>query len=308
MSKKSAAKQQQQQVVASSNSQAAMSQLQPQNQPQAGLQTRKRQKLCGQQQPARTSPAKSEAEEAEEAEEEEELVEEVLEEVEEAAEEVENRLRQELEAQRQQVGAAELGASQTQRLKQEANKALGPVGANVCAACARPIRERYLLEALGKQWHEDCLKCACCDCRLGEVGSSLFTHSNKLLCRRDFLRIFGRQGQCAACQRPIPPYELVMRANENAYHLDCFSCQNCRYRFCVGDRFHLTQRHKVICILCHTDAGAANLGAQESSLSASSPPPPLPPLPTGQPGGQLEAPTGSGELKPVVSVAGAAVG
>ena len=24
-------------------------------------------------------------------------------------------------------------------------------------------------------WHEDCLKCGCCDCRLGEVGHSLYT-------------------------------------------------------------------------------------------------------------------------------------
>lgn len=124
---------------------------------------------------------------------------------------------------------------------------------NTCAACHKPIRERYLLVALDKQWHEDCLKCACCDCRLGEVGSSLFTHSDKILCRRDFLRIFGQQGNCAACKRSIPPYELVMRANENAYHMDCFNCQQCQYRFCVGDRFHLTDSQRIVCLLCHAE-------------------------------------------------------
>uniref|UniRef100_A0A8C7K3W1 LIM domain only protein 3 n=1 Tax=Oncorhynchus kisutch TaxID=8019 RepID=A0A8C7K3W1_ONCKI len=36
-----------------------------------------------------------------------------------------------------------------------------------CAGCNRKIKDRYLLKALDK-WHEDCLKCACCDCRLGE--------------------------------------------------------------------------------------------------------------------------------------------
>lgn len=107
--------------------------------------------------------------------------------------------------------------------------------------------------ALEKKWHEDCLKCACCDCRLGEVGSSLFTHSDKILCRRDFLRIFGQHGNCAACKRSIPPYELVMRANTNAYHMDCFACQQCHYRFCVGDRFHLTESHKIICLVCFSD-------------------------------------------------------
>lgn len=129
-------------------------------------------------------------------------------------------------------------------------------GENICAACARPIKERYLLVALDKQWHEDCLKCACCDCRLGEVGSSLFTHADKILCRRDFLRIFGRAGHCAACKKSIPPYELVMRAQENAYHMDCFACQQCQYRFCVGDRFHLTEAHCIVCTLCHSEAGA----------------------------------------------------
>ncbi|OBS67922.1 hypothetical protein A6R68_03537 [Neotoma lepida] len=38
-----------------------------------------------------------------------------------------------------------------------------------CAGCNRKIKDRYLLKALDKYWHEDCLKCACCDCRLGEV-------------------------------------------------------------------------------------------------------------------------------------------
>uniref|UniRef100_A0ABI7ZY15 LIM domain only protein 3 n=3 Tax=Boreoeutheria TaxID=1437010 RepID=A0ABI7ZY15_FELCA len=38
-----------------------------------------------------------------------------------------------------------------------------------CAGCNRKIKDRYLLKALDKYWHEDCLKCACCDCRLGEA-------------------------------------------------------------------------------------------------------------------------------------------
>jgi LIM domain len=58
----------------------------------------------------------------------------------------------------------------------------------VCAGCRRPITERYLLRAVDRNWHEDCLRCSCCDCRLGEVGSTLFTRSNLLLCRRDYLR------------------------------------------------------------------------------------------------------------------------
>ena len=43
-------------------------------------------------------------------------------------------------------------------------------------------------QALDMYWHEDCLRCGCCDCRLGEVGQSLYTKGNLLLCKRDYLR------------------------------------------------------------------------------------------------------------------------
>ncbi|XP_043963545.1 LIM domain only protein 3 isoform X2 [Gambusia affinis] len=99
-----------------------------------------------------------------------------------------------------------------------------------CAGCNRKIKDRYLLKALDKYWHEDCLKCACCDCRLGEVGSTLYTKANLILCRRDYLRLFGVTGNCAACSKLIPAFEMVMRAKENVYHLDCFACQLCNQR------------------------------------------------------------------------------
>ena len=57
-----------------------------------------------------------------------------------------------------------------------------------CFGCHKAIKERFLLKALDHLWHEDCLKCACCDCRLGEVGSTLFTKANLILCKRDYLR------------------------------------------------------------------------------------------------------------------------
>lgn len=122
-----------------------------------------------------------------------------------------------------------------------------PASGNVdCAACQKPIRERYLLKALDQLWHEDCLKCACCDCRLGEVGSTLFTKANLILCKRDYLRLFGTTGLCSACNKTIPAFEMVMRARGNVYHLECFACQQCNHRFCVGDRFYLFD-NKILC-------------------------------------------------------------
>ncbi|XP_029010816.1 LIM domain only protein 3-like isoform X1 [Betta splendens] len=99
-----------------------------------------------------------------------------------------------------------------------------------CAGCNRRIRDRFMLQALDRFWHEDCLKCACCDCRLGRMGSTLYTRANLILCRRDYLRLFGVTGTCAACSKVIPAFEMVMRARDNVYHVDCFACQRCGLR------------------------------------------------------------------------------
>ncbi|CAH1992621.1 unnamed protein product [Acanthoscelides obtectus] len=122
----------------------------------------------------------------------------------------------------------------------------GQTGAQECAGCCKPITERFLLKALDMFWHEDCLKCGCCDCRLGEVGSTLYTKANLILCKRDYLRLFGNTGYCAACSKVIPAFEMVMRARSNVYHLECFACQQCNHRFCVGDRFYLCE-NKILC-------------------------------------------------------------
>ncbi|CAM1319193.1 LMO1 (predicted) [Pycnogonum litorale] len=115
-----------------------------------------------------------------------------------------------------------------------------------CAGCRNPIREKYMLKAVDQLWHEDCLKCSCCDCRLGEVGSTLFAKANLILCKRDYLRLFGNTGYCSACNKIIPAFEMVMRAKTNVYHLECFACQQCNHRFCVGDKFYLCN-DKILC-------------------------------------------------------------
>lgn len=80
-----------------------------------------------------------------------------------------------------------------------------------CGGCGGPINDRFLLKALGRFWHEDCLKCACCECRLGEVGSTLYTRANLILCKRDYLRYVSVRGAAqqarsrsqAVCKRLI---------------------------------------------------------------------------------------------------------
>ncbi|ODN02320.1 Rhombotin-1 [Orchesella cincta] len=129
------------------------------------------------------------------------------------------------------------------------SEATNPELSKDCAGCGKKITDRYLLKALDMFWHEDCLKCGCCDCRLGEVGNTLYTKANLVLCKRDYLRLFGSTGYCAACSKVIPAFEMVMRARNNVYHLECFACQQCNHRFCVGDRFYLCDNR----ILCEYD-------------------------------------------------------
>ncbi|ODN02321.1 Rhombotin-1, partial [Orchesella cincta] len=143
----------------------------------------------------------------------------------------------------------------------------GLVSSNECAGCGKRITDRFLLKALDLFWHEDCLKCGCCDCRLGEVGSTLYTKANLILCKRDYLRLFGSTGFCAACSKSIPAFEMVMRARSNVYHLECFACQQCNHRFCVGDRFYLCE-NKILCEYDYEERMVfANMACSPGSLS-----------------------------------------
>ncbi|KAK1165151.1 LIM domain transcription factor LMO4 [Acipenser oxyrinchus oxyrinchus] len=119
-----------------------------------------------------------------------------------------------------------------------------PVGAGSlswkrCAGCGGKIADRFLLYAMDSYWHSRCLKCSCCQAQLGEIGTSCYTKSGMILCRNDYIRLFGNSGACSACGQSIPASELVMRAQGNVYHLKCFTCSTCRNRLVPGDRLTL---------------------------------------------------------------------
>uniref|UniRef100_A0A3P9P2Z0 LIM zinc-binding domain-containing protein n=1 Tax=Poecilia reticulata TaxID=8081 RepID=A0A3P9P2Z0_POERE len=89
---------------------------------------------------------------------------------------------------------------------------LNPAGMDqkaVCAGCHRPIRDRFLLRVSDGLWHERCVRCAACDCRVV---------------------------RCGGCAEAISPAELVMRAGAAAFHLRCFTCKVCSCRLQTGDR------------------------------------------------------------------------
>ncbi|KAJ8944298.1 hypothetical protein NQ318_021227 [Aromia moschata] len=60
---------------------------------------------------------------------------------------------------------------------------------------------------------------------------------------------------------------MVMRAKNNVYHLECFACQQCNHRFCVGDRFYLCE-NKILCEYDYEERLVfANMAYNPSSLA-----------------------------------------
>ena len=54
-----------------------------------------------------------------------------------------------------------------------------------CAACFRPIRDRFLLKVLDKPWHPACVRCELCRKLLDE---KCFYKEGKMYCKDDFYR------------------------------------------------------------------------------------------------------------------------
>ncbi|XP_046676885.1 LIM domain transcription factor LMO4-A isoform X2 [Homalodisca vitripennis] len=123
----------------------------------------------------------------------------------------------------------------------------------VCAGCGGKIVERFLLHALDRYWHNSCLKCSCCGALLADLGTSCFTKANMILCKADYIRLFGNSGACSACGHTIPASEFVMRAGaaggggggggsgppHHVFHLKCFACSKCGAQLVQGDRYYL---------------------------------------------------------------------
>ncbi|XP_010005046.1 PREDICTED: LOW QUALITY PROTEIN: LIM domain transcription factor LMO4 [Chaetura pelagica] len=133
-----------------------------------------------------------------------------------------------------------------------------------CRVCPG-LKNQFLLYAMDSYWHSRCLKCSCCQAQLGDIGTSCYTKSGMILCRNDYIRLFGNSGACSACeQKKIPASELVMRAQGNVYHLKCFTCSTCRNRLVPGDRFHYINGS----LFCEHDRPTALINGHLNSLQS----------------------------------------
>uniref|UniRef100_A0A4W3H713 LIM homeobox 2b n=1 Tax=Callorhinchus milii TaxID=7868 RepID=A0A4W3H713_CALMI len=176
---------------------------------------------------------------------------------------------EEMERRSKSEGAVSSGIDMGER---ETNMpAISSERATLCAGCGGKISDRYYLLAVDKQWHMRCLKC--CECKLAlESELTCFAKDGSIYCKEDYYRRFAVQ-RCARCHLGISASEMVMRARDSVYHLNCFTCHSCNKALSTGDHFGMKDS-LVYCRLhfqaliqgdfqprfSHTDAGSKGVG------------------------------------------------
>ncbi|KAG9352346.1 hypothetical protein JZ751_020759 [Albula glossodonta] len=117
----------------------------------------------------------------------------------------------------------------------------------MCVGCGSQIHDQYILRVSPDlEWHAACLKCADCNQYLDET-CTCFVRDGKTYCKRDYARLFGIK--CAKCNLGFSSSDLVMRARDNVYHIECFRCSVCSRQLLSGDEFSLRDEE----LLCRAD-------------------------------------------------------
>nr|XP_039268992.1 LIM/homeobox protein Lhx3-like isoform X2 [Styela clava] len=111
-----------------------------------------------------------------------------------------------------------------------------------CTGCEHHIFDRFILKVQEKPWHSHCLKCNDCSVQLSD---KCFSRGNMVFCKDDFFKRFG--SKCTACGHGIPPTEVVRRAQDSVYHLECFRCFLCHEKMGTGDQFYLLEDNRLVC-------------------------------------------------------------
>lgn len=102
-------------------------------------------------------------------------------------------------------------------------------GAKVCAGCSKEIQLLSYIQANGLLFHERCFACSTCRADLTRSGFQMSEESNELQCRFCWQKQHGKN--CTRCGHAIAPNAVgqlaIVETETEAYHLDCFTCQDC---------------------------------------------------------------------------------
>ncbi|XP_045184110.2 LIM/homeobox protein Lhx9-like [Mercenaria mercenaria] len=105
----------------------------------------------------------------------------------------------------------------------------------ICAGCGTRIVDRYFLLVAEQHWHVQCLRCADCNIQL-DTQLTCFIRNGLIFCKQDYHRRYSLQ-RCSRCHVGLSAHELVMRARDCIYHIDCFLCFSCNKPLTTGDTF-----------------------------------------------------------------------
>ncbi|XP_034942220.1 LIM/homeobox protein Lhx5 isoform X2 [Chelonus insularis] len=111
-----------------------------------------------------------------------------------------------------------------------------------CARCKKPIMDKFFLNVLERAWHAECVRCF--DCGL-ELQEKCFSRESKIFCRNDFFRRYGTK--CSGCLQGISPQDLVRKARDKVFHLNCFTCLICRKQLSTGEELYVLDDNKFVC-------------------------------------------------------------
>ncbi|XP_058789626.1 LIM/homeobox protein Lhx5 isoform X2 [Phymastichus coffea] len=111
-----------------------------------------------------------------------------------------------------------------------------------CAGCEKPIMDKFLFNVLDRAWHADCVRC--CDCR-NPLQEKCFSREHKLFCRNDFFKRYGTK--CGGCSQGINPSDLVRKARDKVFHLNCFTCLVCRKQMSTGEELYVLDDNTFVC-------------------------------------------------------------
>lgn len=63
-----------------------------------------------------------------------------------------------------------------------------PKELKICAKCEKKIEGKFLLRALDRFWHDECLKCSYCNTQLADLSFKFYLKGDLILCKRDYIR------------------------------------------------------------------------------------------------------------------------
>ena len=150
--------------------------------------------------------------------------------------------------------------------RDEGNDEIMSKNLSKCKGCGLFINDQYIFKVLPDMfWHERCLQCAECHCKLNE-NTTCFVKNGRAYCKSDYARLFfSSPVNCDKCGHAIKQNDLIMKSRSKTYHYECFCCGACHKKLVAGDEYQMVNNEL---LLCKDDYALYSLNSSSSSSSS----------------------------------------